>query len=221
MLQNALDYQKQSACIQEWEKTRSSVEPAATTAPSSPIFTPNSDLPAVESPTPDLSDTESSETADHTAGINRPPSQVSSVKKQLNMDSLSLRQAGDVVMSDSQLQQLDDLKTSTVSEDQTTGPEGNVFYVVREESENFSSLRPTRELVMSVSPDSGAEMSVTVPDQREMEPFVVSRAREEIASLKAAKYRLETQHARLEKKLKENKANVAEIKEVCFGVDNA
>lgn len=76
-----------------------------------------------------------------------------------------------------------------------------------------------RDLVLSVSPDSGTEMSVTAVaaerDQLEMEPVEVSAAREAVAMLGVVKRRLEAQHERMGRRLKENRAAMAEIREVC------
>ena len=74
------------------------------------------------------------------------------------------------------------------------------------------------ELMFSVSPDSGTEMSVTTTaaerEQAEMEPLEVSAAREAVATLRAVKQRLETQHHRVERMLGENRASMADIREV-------
>lgn len=75
-------------------------------------------------------------------------------------------------------------------------------------------------LLQSVSPDSGAEMSLTVPGIGDQpEPLTVSAAREEVATLTAEKQKLLTQHKRLEKRLKENKACMAVIKKVPLWLD--
>jgi len=74
--------------------------------------------------------------------------------------------------------------------------------------------------LLSVSPDSGTEMSTTVPaegDQVEMEPMGVSSAREEVALLGVAKLRLESHHKRLDRKLKENEARITKVREVRKG----
>ena len=63
---------------------------------------------------------------------------------------------------------------------------------------------------MSISPDSGtAELSAS-----QVEPFMVSSSREELSTLVADKQRMEAQHRRLERKVKENKSKVLEINEV-------
>lgn len=95
-----------------------------------------------------------------------------------------------------------------------TGAGGYVLY--RDAKPKDISSFP-KELVLSVSPDSGTEMSVTVPverDQVEMEPVGVSGAREAVAMLVAANQKLNTQHQRMEKMLRENRSSVTEIKKV-------
>lgn len=74
-----------------------------------------------------------------------------------------------------------------------------------------------KDLLYPISPDSGTEMSVTAPaetDRVEMEPVGVSRAREAVATLAAAKQRLETEHKRVERGLRENRTRVAQVREV-------
>ena len=61
-----------------------------------------------------------------------------------------------------------------------------------------------------VSPDSGTELSSLPP----MESYDVSSAREELATLVADKQRMEAQHKRVERKLKETRAKMAVIQEV-------
>ena len=62
-----------------------------------------------------------------------------------------------------------------------------------------------------VSPDSGTELSSLPP----MESYDVSSAREELATLVADKQRMEAQHKRVERRLKETRAKMAVIQEVC------
>lgn len=106
------------------------------------------------------------------------------------------------------------------------GPGGCVIYKVDNKPREFTKVATSRlEMVQSVSPDSGAEMmSVTAAvegegegegDLPEMEPVEVSDMREAMAVLGAAKQKLEAQHKRVQRMLRENRAGVAEIREVC------
>ena len=63
---------------------------------------------------------------------------------------------------------------------------------------------------LCVSPDSGTELSSLPPT----ESYDVSSAREELATLVADKQRMEAQHKRVERKLKETRAKMADIQEV-------
>jgi hypothetical protein len=101
-----------------------------------------------------------------------------------------------------------------------TGAGGYIMYKVDNKPREFTKVAAAcRELELSSSPDSGTEMmSITVPGEGEglMEPEEVSAAREAMAVLGAAKQRLEAQRKRVEKGLKENRAGMAAIREVCW-----
>lgn len=102
-----------------------------------------------------------------------------------------------------------------------TGAGGCVLY--KDAKPKGIRMALSKELLLSVSPDSGTEMTVPAErDRVEMEPVGVSRAREAAAMLGAAKQRLEAQHRGLEKMLKENRASIAEVREVsvqmCMGI---
>lgn len=154
-------------------------------------------------------------------------------------DSISLKQAGNVasmtelgdVMSPLSKKAFasPDITTDSGSEDYMsgevqTGAGGGVMYHVNEKPKN--ALRGVDKLLFPVSPDSGTEMSVTattegVAEERgeecsEIEPVKVSTAREEVAILAAAKQRLEAQHLRAERALRENRTSIGEIRQVCI-----
>ena len=83
--------------------------------------------------------------------------------------------------------------------------------VITEQQERSCDGHVTDHMsITCLSPDSGAEVS-SVPT---MEPFDVSLAREEVATLVADKQRMEAQHKRLERRLKENRAKGDKIQEV-------
>ena len=157
-------------------------------------------------------------------------------------DALSLKQAGNVA-SMSEVMDMPphpppsqkafgspDIAADSCSEDcmmgeVQTGAGGTVIYRINKKSRK-NQLR-VDELLFSVSPDSGTEMSVTAAmaesergeEQPEMEPVEVSTAREEVAVLAAAKQRLEAQHKRIARTLRENRASVNEVREVRDGVN--
>ena len=108
---------------------------------------------------------------------------------------------------------------------------GCIIYKMESKVKDFvHRALPPEELAFSMSPDSGTDMTITAPAERrgergggsgrggggggEMEPIEVSNAREEMAMLVAVKQRLEAQHKRMEKMLAENRASIAETKEV-------
>ncbi len=148
-------------------------------------------------------------------------------------DAISLKQAGNVAS----MTELDapppptkkafgspDVTMDSCSEDcmsgeMQTGAGGNVMY--RVEDKVKTALR-VDELLFSISPDSGTEMSVTAAaggasqreEHPEIEPVEVSTARGEVALLVAAKQRLEAQHKRIERTLRENRTGISEFREV-------
>ena len=71
-----------------------------------------------------------------------------------------------------------------------------------------SSSPPCQSEEPSTSPDSGAVMSPI------MEPLDVVSSREELATLVADKQRMEAQHKRLQRHLRETRAKMAEVQEV-------
>ena len=75
-------------------------------------------------------------------------------------------------------------------------------------SPSTSSSLPCQSEGPCTSPDSGADMSPI------MEPLDVASSREELAMLVADKQRMEAQHKRLQRHLKETRAKMAEVQEV-------
>lgn len=144
-------------------------------------------------------------------------------------DPLSLRQAGQYVSSTSELTDTSRPSSSKkeLASSQTVAMEGLTADVQTDTSECVAYKMEDKpkgivfpsELVLSVSPDSGTEMSVPVErDRPEMELLDVSTAREEVAMLAEGKQRLQIQHTRLERLLRENRASVAEVREVSMYV---
>ena len=149
-------------------------------------------------------------------------------------DVISLKQAGNVA-SISELMDVaspskkaftsPDITVDSSSEDGMagevqTGAGESVMYRMDGKSKNALQVD---ELLFSVSPDSGTEMSVTATTREsergehlEIEPVEVSTARGEVAALAAAKQRLEAQHKRIERTLRENRVSIGEIREVKF-----
>lgn len=145
-------------------------------------------------------------------------------------DVISLRQAGNVASMSELIDTPSLTKKAFGSPDVTmdccsedggevqTGAEGRAMYRVEQKAKNTR----VEGLLFSVSPDSGTEMSVTAAtgessergQRPEIEPVVVSAAREEVAVLAAAKQRLEAQHKRIERTLRENRNSIGEIREV-------
>ncbi len=70
--------------------------------------------------------------------------------------------------------------------------------------------QPTLGYQDALSPDSGAELSAVPP----LEPFDVSSAREELATLVADKQRMEAQHKRLQRRLKAVRERELELHQV-------
>ena len=221
MLQNALNYQKHLTCIREWEQKRDFLDLEATTAPSSipsPLLTPNSDPPVTEiTSKPPITD----------ICIGMEPTNIKELGSITNQvlssgehpDVISLKKAG-AVASSSEFQIMDESTVpATVTQEEDCTNFGNSTGI---RSALYKTGRiaciPNHSLVgllSSVSPDSGTEMSVTATEPMGMEPPSVSTAREEVANLGTAKQKIEAQHSILEKQLRENKANIAEVKDVC------